>query len=317
MKFSFVIPTYNSEEYLVRCLKSIVTQNYSMDKVEIIIVDGGSTDGTLFFARLYGAKILYNPRRLAEYALPIGARAATGDLLVILAADNELVGSWLNPVSDMFKIFPDLSCLWGKLKASKDDPSIVRYYELILSEPLAWFMNQNLKNYLKQGSVFMVHSDKPLCWGANGLVYRLSDVKDLFNVNEYVGDCEFFQKMVNYGNNKVAYLENLLIYHHTVKSVWHWVKKWKRNFTEIFLKTRKVRKIDWLYNGNFKLKLCLWLVYSLCPLISGVHAIYLMIRDRNIHWLYHPLMCFLQTSTYIFWTLVLPEGRRNLIEHIK
>ncbi|MFH1128959.1 MAG: hypothetical protein V1699_06085, partial [Candidatus Omnitrophota bacterium] len=89
-----------------------------------------------------------------------------------------------------------------------------------------------------------------------------------------------------------------------------------RNYTQIFLKTRYERRIDWFYYGNFKLKMFFWLIYSLIPVFSIPHSIYLMFKDKNIYWLYHPLMCFLQTITYIYWTLVLPEGRKNLLEHL-
>jgi len=50
------------------------------------------------------------------------------------------------------------------------------------------------------------------------------------------------------------------------------------------------------------------------PHDSEIHAI--MIRHRNIYWLYHPLLSFLQSVTYIYWTLVSSLGRRTLIEHI-
>ena len=49
---------------------------------------------------------------------------------------------------------------------------------------------------------------------------------------------------------------------------------------------------------------------------SITYSLYLMLRDRDVHWLYHPLMCFLQTMTYLFWAVRLPDGRKALIERI-
>ena len=43
-KVSIVLPVYNSEDYLDRCIKSIVTQNY--DNIELIIINDGSTDNS-------------------------------------------------------------------------------------------------------------------------------------------------------------------------------------------------------------------------------------------------------------------------------
>jgi len=326
-KFSISLPVFNSAKYLESCLESIFSQDYPKELIEVLVVDGGSSDNTLEIARRYNTKIFDNPKRLGEYGMQIAVSRASGDLLILFAADNGLVGKdWLKDVSEIFNKHQDLSCFWGKMVAAKDDPRIMHYYELIQSEPLARFLNRNLEFYLKRArheslngikyQGFEVDPKRPLCWGANGIVYRLCDVKELFLGEKYVGDNEIFQYMVEKGKNKVAYSLNLNIYHHTVNSVVDWVGKWKRNYTQIFLKTRHERRIDWFYYGNFKLKMCLWLIYSLIPVFSILHALYLMARDRNIYWLYHPLMCFLQTCTYIYWTLALTQGRRALLEHI-
>ena len=44
---SIIIPTLNSEKTLKDCLGSIAMQDYPKDKIEVIVADGGSTDGTL------------------------------------------------------------------------------------------------------------------------------------------------------------------------------------------------------------------------------------------------------------------------------
>lgn len=328
LRFSFSIPVFNSGKYLEACLKSIRDQDYPQDSVELLVVDAGSDDDTLEIAKKYNARIFANPKRLGEYGMKIAVANATGDLLVMFAADNGLAGKeWLKKVAEIFDRHQNLASLWGRMVASEDDPIIMRYYELIQSEPLAYFINKNLNYYFKTAEtqnsdgldkyyLFNVQKDMPICWGANGLVYRLQYVKVIFTREGYIGDNEIFQYMIEKGFNKVAYLPALPIYHHTVSSVGHWVKKWKRNFVNIFLATRHQRRIDWFYYGNFRLKLFFWLIYSLIPIFSIIHSVFLMIKDRNVYWLFHPLMSFLQTVTYIFWTLKLPEGRLWLKEQI-
>lgn len=326
-KFSISLPVYNSAKHLESCLESIYSQDYPREMIECLVVDGGSTDNTLEIARKYGAKIFNNPRRLGEYGMKIAVEHATGDLLILFAADNALVGKdWLKKVAAIFNKDSKISCVWGKMIAAKNDPPIMHYYELIQSEPLAQFLNRNLSGYLSKSfqrdisglkyKVFNVDPRKPLCWGANGIVYSLDKVRDLFLGEKYIGDNEIFQYMIERGDNRVAYSSEINIYHHTVDSVWHWVKKWKRNYTQIFLKTRHERRIDWFYYGNFRLKMVLWMIYSMFPIFTGFHSIYLILLDRNIYWLYHPLMCFLQTLTYLYWTFVLPQGRKALVEHL-
>lgn len=328
IKFSISLPVLNAEKYLEDCLKTIYEQDYSRQLIEVLVVDAGSTDGTLEIAKKYNTKIFYNPKKIGEYGMQIAVRYATGDLLILFAADNGLVGKdWLKKVAGIFSKDKELSCLWGDMIASDKDPAVVSYYTLIKSEPLAHFLNKNFQAYLrgakdeKLGDIgyktFRVEPKKPLCWGANGIVYRMQNVRDLFLGEDYIGDNEVFQYMVENGHNLVAYAYDIKIYHHTVDSIWHWVKKWKRNYAGVFLKTRHQRRIDWFYYGNFRLKMFCWVIYSMIPLFSGIHSIYLMLRDRNIYWLYHPLMSFLQTSTYLYWTFVLAEGRKNLMEHLK
>ncbi|HRZ79835.1 MAG TPA: glycosyltransferase, partial [bacterium] len=48
VRFSIIIPSFNSEKYIAQALQSVEDQQY--DKVEVILIDGGSTDRTLEIA---------------------------------------------------------------------------------------------------------------------------------------------------------------------------------------------------------------------------------------------------------------------------
>src|SRR5437588_11978006 len=99
--FTFVLPALNAAGPLFeRALRSIREQRYPADRVDIIVADGGSTDDTRAVARAYGANVIENPNRLAEWGVKEGMNRAAGDIVVIFAADNELVDSgWLERVS--------------------------------------------------------------------------------------------------------------------------------------------------------------------------------------------------------------------------
>lgn len=79
---SIVMPSYNAERTIERALKSIQMQTVDPESIEILVVDGGSTDQTLAIAKRYGAVILDNPKKLPEHAKLIGMRAARGTYLV-------------------------------------------------------------------------------------------------------------------------------------------------------------------------------------------------------------------------------------------
>jgi len=93
--FSVVIPTYNEKDYLPFCLESIINQNYDRDLVEIVVVDGQSTDGTLAVIEEYQSKhsdIKYfeNVKKKTPNALNIGIKNSTGEVIIILGAHATL-----------------------------------------------------------------------------------------------------------------------------------------------------------------------------------------------------------------------------------
>lgn len=318
LRFSFIIPVLNAERHLKRCLTSIRGQAYPEGLVEILALDGGSNDSTVEIAETFSCRVIQNPKRLAEYGLQAGIREATGDIVVIFAADNELASKdWLKKLSDVFEADPEVSAVWGPLRSGAEDPPVNRYFELIQSDPMTFFMNKNLERYLKDGRtehsyggyVFRIDPESPLAWGANGLAMRRSLVERIWAQTGYLGDNDAFQAMVEEGNNKVAFVPGLVTYHHHVGEVKDFVRKWKRNFSLHFLDKLETRNTNWVFMKGFRGRLVLWLLYSTNPFLTGAHAIYLMLRDRNPYWAYHPLLCFLQTCVYAWISVTSPKGR--------
>jgi glycosyltransferase involved in cell wall biosynthesis len=87
---SVVIATYNSEKTLVATLDSLKKQIYPSNKIEILIIDGGSTDATLQIARRYKTKIIPNPKTELIYAKYLGFYQAKGKYLIFLDSDEIL-----------------------------------------------------------------------------------------------------------------------------------------------------------------------------------------------------------------------------------
>jgi glycosyltransferase involved in cell wall biosynthesis len=322
-EISFVIPTYNAGFHLNSCLSSIRDQDYPQELVEILVADGGSSDNTLEIARSYNCQVLDNPKRLAEYGVQLGVQKTSGDFIVVFAADNELIGTdWIHKVIGVFNSDTDVSSVWGRLASEKNDPALNKYFELIQSDPLNWFLNNNLMRYKAKSQFyaedcfkFEVDPRRPLVWGANGLVYRASRIKAIWAQEGYLGDNDAFQRMIEEGNNKVVYFDCPFVYHHHVVRITDWVKKWRRNFIQHLADQRQTRNMNWVFTDDFKIKLFFWIIYSLIPIFSLLHSIYLSFRDKNIYWFYHPFISFIQTATYSTLILFNHKGR-NLIKNI-
>jgi glycosyltransferase involved in cell wall biosynthesis len=93
--FSIVIPCLNEEDIIAQCLDSILKQEYDPDLIEIITVDGLSTDRTQSIINQYqkdypNIKYFSNPDRKTPKALNIGIRNSKSEVVVILGAHTSI-----------------------------------------------------------------------------------------------------------------------------------------------------------------------------------------------------------------------------------
>lgn len=88
---TIVVPCRNEARYLVECLDSILACDYPPDRLEVLVVDGMSDDGTRAVLADYAARnplvrMLDNPRRITPVALNLAIRAARGEVIVRMDA---------------------------------------------------------------------------------------------------------------------------------------------------------------------------------------------------------------------------------------
>lgn len=91
MLVSVLIPCFNCESYLAPCLESVLGQTYP--RIEVVVVDDGSTDGSLALARRFekhGVKVISQQNRGQPAALNAGFAVALGDYIQYLDADDVL-----------------------------------------------------------------------------------------------------------------------------------------------------------------------------------------------------------------------------------
>ena len=89
MRVSIITAVLNGVETIENCIESVIRQTY--ENLEYIIIDGGSTDGTLDSIRVYDNKISLWISETDEgiyYALNKGFALASGDVIGVLHADD-------------------------------------------------------------------------------------------------------------------------------------------------------------------------------------------------------------------------------------
>ena len=115
---SIIIPVYNVEEYLERCLQSVISQNYS--DIEILLIDDGSTDRSPQICDSFAMKdnrveVTHTMNNGVSVARNIGVKKAKGDYLMFVDSDDYLTGDAIETVfeyHDKYKnrIEPDKLC---------------------------------------------------------------------------------------------------------------------------------------------------------------------------------------------------------------
>ena len=111
---SIIVRAYNEEAHLGRLLEGILQQ--TIKDVEIILVDSGSTDGTLAVARRYPVRIVSIPPEEFTFgrSLNRGLQAATGDLAVIASAHvYPVYPDWLERLLQPFSD-PQVALVYGR-----------------------------------------------------------------------------------------------------------------------------------------------------------------------------------------------------------
>jgi len=101
IKVSIIIPVFNEEKYIEDCLDSIIKNDFDNSHMEILIVDGGSTDKTVLLIEKYQRKypivqLLHNPKKIVPISMNIGITAAKGKYICRLDAHATYPSSYIS-----------------------------------------------------------------------------------------------------------------------------------------------------------------------------------------------------------------------------
>lgn len=129
VKFSVVIPLFNKERSITRCVASVLKQSYAAS--EIIIVNDGSTDGSLAVVQELAdprIRVIDQPNGGVSRARNSGISAARHEFIALLDADDEWDSHYLEKMAFSIHKFPDAGLYYAAyiiLSASKAESKVV------------------------------------------------------------------------------------------------------------------------------------------------------------------------------------------------
>ena len=197
MKISVITPVYNNADTLSACLNSVISQTYS--NVELIIIDGGSSDGSLDVIRQYKNSIsvvVSEPDDGIYDAFNKGINRSTGDVIGFLSADDFLKDSnVLTKIAEKFS-FEMADVVYGDLYyVNKNDTTkVIRHWQA-----KKFSINQLAMGWMPPHPTLYIKASLYKELGAFDKTFRIS------------GDYDFILRLFTRINLNIIYISEVLV----------------------------------------------------------------------------------------------------------
>lgn len=189
-----VIPAFNEEKYLARCLQALQKQTYPKNKFDVLVVDNNSTDATAAIAKKFAATIVTEKKQGHVFSLNTGLKKATGDILAVTDADSIPSRDWLTTMANIFT-----------------DPRVVGVTGALTTDAKNKTVKKLFKNVHNSFQILHFSLNRPTFYGPN-MAIRKEAFKKLKSVDTRYrigGDAEIGMRLRKYG--KVKYSKRLTV----------------------------------------------------------------------------------------------------------
>jgi len=270
-----VVPVRNRELTIQPLLDSLQKLDYDTNKVEVIVVDGNSTDKTQEIVKKYPVKLVVEKRKGLNLARNTGIKCAKGEIVAFTDSDCIVPPNWITKIVENFKD-PQISCVGGSAKALDND-FISQYADNSIVRLMPFFTK---REELKKVKPFFRHPA-----GCNMAFRR--------KVAEEVG---YFDEHIQYGFDEVEFADRICRAGYKMVLdpdvlVWH---KHRSTFREFLKQNFQYGKGSGLVLKNNKLKdaVSKWSFLGLMGFISWL----LIVGSLTF-------LTFTSSSSIFFWLL--------------
>lgn len=264
---SICIPVLNGADRLGTCLASIHALNCPTDSVEIIVADGGSTDGSPEVARAWGARVLNNPGKTVAAGRNVSFAAARGQFIASTDDDCEVPPDWLDRALEAFDA-PEIGAVGGL--------SVLPDTSGAWPEAANWvFRVASRAGYSVQADRMEIGDvgDLPGC----NVIYRTQAVRDtgLFDENLITAEDVDFHRRIRAKGMRLKSAPGVTVTHHkrpTVSRLFHQLRRYSQGRVQLGRKwTAAVRP------GHIALGWSLPVLLSVTPVWLAVAPLSLLV----------------------------------------
>ena len=219
-KVSIIVPIFNAEIYLERCLNSLVNQNYS--NIEILLINDGSIDSSRKICESFMERdkriILFNNKNMGvSYSRNFGMQNCTGDFVTFVDSDDYVSNDYISILID-YQVKDDYDIV---ISNAKD------VIENIIIEKDVKGLPRVLNRDDTLNAFFTSKTFSPVCWGR---LYKKNIVSDIyFDENMSIAeDGKFFLEAIERSKKNIVIPEKNYFYFIRNGSLAHsgYDKKW-------------------------------------------------------------------------------------------
>ncbi len=324
-RVSFFIMAFNDAKGMELAILSVKKQNYPKDKIEIIVIDDGSSDNSLEIAKKYKTKILINGQHDMYRSLSMGYHAASGEFCFQLDQDVELRHE--NFIQEMIAPLLDDTSLSGSLTRyypGKDPSWVNRFisYDPAQRDPVYEYFSPSIERFFvkKINDYYICDYSSKNIPPISLVFYRMKDLKKsaLWNDKRFF-DHETLMGLIEAGFTKFAYAPSAGLYHKHTTGLFNLIHKRLRNMKIHYFKTNSKYKYKWFDATSFQgiLKIIVWIIYANLFIPATIRGIIRTIKYKDVVFLAEPIITITVTDAILFNFLAMKEGRLFIAGSLK
>jgi cellulose synthase/poly-beta-1,6-N-acetylglucosamine synthase-like glycosyltransferase len=123
---SVVIPAHNEQEFITRCIASVRETGWPVERLDIVVVDNGSTDDTASLAARAGGRVVRYDGGTIGAVRNAGLRAARGDYVAYVDGDCTVATTWLRYAMEHFQANDRIGAVGGPCLSPSDGTWVER-----------------------------------------------------------------------------------------------------------------------------------------------------------------------------------------------